>query len=123
MSARLEAQHGAPELHGLAQGGAQVPVLLAVEDRRQLLTALLQFGLPVSDCSKHILLLSLSIRVSSQQSFDDCFVSITLTYSDKYVLTSHYSYSTIYWYWNTNEYNRKLVLLRNRFHLTVNLCE
>ena len=57
MAARLEAQHGAPQLHGLAQDGAEVPALLAVEDRRQLLTALLQLGLPVSDCSKNILLL------------------------------------------------------------------
>ena len=70
MAARLVAQHGAPQLHGLAQGGAEVPPLLAVEDRRQLLlTALLQPDLPVPDCSNNILLFSLSLF----QSFPDCF--------------------------------------------------
>ena len=62
MTARLVAQHGAPQLHGLAQGGAEVPPLVAVQDGRQLLlAALLQLDLPVPDCSENILLLSLSL--------------------------------------------------------------
>ena len=66
MTARLVAQHGAPQLHGLAQGGAEVPPLVAVQDGRQLLlAALLQLDLPVSDCSKDVLLFSLSLYFTS----------------------------------------------------------
>ena len=55
MAARLVAQDGAPELHSLAQGGADVVLQLAVEDRRQASTAaLLELDLPVTDCSKRV---------------------------------------------------------------------
>ena len=52
VAARLEPEDGAPQLHGLAQGGAHVPLLPAVEDGREVATGLLDLHLPVSDCSK-----------------------------------------------------------------------
>ena len=64
VAARLVAQDGAPELHSLAQDGAHVVLLLAVEDRRQASTAaLLQLDLPVTNWSK-IVYYSLYFKLS-----------------------------------------------------------
>ena len=93
VSPRPVAQDGAPQLHRLAQGGAEVLLLPAVEDGREVGQVragpgsdLLQSHLPVPDC-REIVYCSVYLKLSPFQIIFGSHLmigSLTQPYSDQY---------------------------------------